>query len=248
MHIRHEGRAPSILHLSNAWMYVFSILLWQLQPWLRNLWHNWTEPYALEFSVTWRWDERISSPVRNLTIVFRLLCSSPYLLYEVTVLTGPDIGTARQHQPWLVVFLMHLFFCQCRRPHLIIQIFLLHTWLVVSQKVLSCHDCVVCFQPYSSTLTMETAYSFKMLINLYWAVQCHIPDDGAVCSQHHENITSNILLHVRPLLGSVLVNKFLWRPTLGKQAIARLLYSRWSCVFCCPCRATVGTGFSVTSC
>jgi hypothetical protein len=31
-----------------------------------------------------------------------------------------------------------------------------------------------------------------------------------------------ILLHVHPLLGKVLVNKFLWRQILGKQSVARL--------------------------
>jgi hypothetical protein len=41
----------------------------------------------------------------------------------------------------------------------------------------------------------------------------------------------NILLHVQPLLGNVLENKFPRRQILGKQAVTRLRNNRWGCVF-----------------
>jgi hypothetical protein len=41
-----------------------------------------------------------------------------------------------------------------------------------------------------------------------------------------------ILLHVHPLLGNVLLNKFPRRYILGKQSVARLRNNRGSCVFC----------------
>jgi hypothetical protein len=40
-----------------------------------------------------------------------------------------------------------------------------------------------------------------------------------------------ILLHVHPLLGSVLVNKFPRRQILGKKSVARSRNNRGSCVF-----------------
>jgi hypothetical protein len=41
-----------------------------------------------------------------------------------------------------------------------------------------------------------------------------------------------VLLHVHPLLGNVLVNKFSRIQILGKQSVARLPNNRWSCIFC----------------
>jgi hypothetical protein len=46
-----------------------------------------------------------------------------------------------------------------------------------------------------------------------------------------ENRNIYILLHVHPLLGNVLVNKFPRRQVLGKQSVARLRNNRGSCVF-----------------
>jgi hypothetical protein len=45
-------------------------------------------------------------------------------------------------------------------------------------------------------------------------------------------IATIILLHVNPLLGNGLVNKFPRRQILGKQSVARLSNNKESCVFC----------------
>jgi hypothetical protein len=55
--MRHEGRAPSVLDLGTTQMYVMNIFLWLLV--VRNLWHQWTESCAPEFSTTLWWDDRI---------------------------------------------------------------------------------------------------------------------------------------------------------------------------------------------
>jgi hypothetical protein len=39
-----------------------------------------------------------------------------------------------------------------------------------------------------------------------------------------------VFLHVHPLLGNVLVNKFPRRQILGKESVARLRNNRWGCV------------------
>jgi hypothetical protein len=45
----------------------------------------------------------------------------------------------------------------------------------------------------------------------------------------------SILLHVHPLLGIVLVNKFPQRQILDKQSVARLRRITWGCVFYVVC-------------
>jgi hypothetical protein len=63
----------------------------------------------------------------------------------------------------------------------------------------------------------------------------------SVCCVYVFTIDTYILLHVHPLVGNGLVNKFPRRQILVKQPFASLRNSRGGCVFCVV-RATPSTG------
>jgi hypothetical protein len=49
--------------------------------------------------------------------------------------------------------------------------------------------------------------------------------------EEYRTLTATRCLHIHPLLGNVLVNKFPRRQILGKESVARLRNNRRSCVF-----------------
>jgi hypothetical protein len=74
----------------------------------------------------------------------------------------------------------------------------------------------------SRTLNLSALYIHALSLTLKG-------DQILQVSEH--KMQRKILLHVHPLLGNVLGNKFPRRQTFGKQSVARLRNNRRGCVF-----------------